>query len=142
LSPDLKSTRPLLDKLGVKPGAKVAIVDLDDAGFISLLRQRTSGVVRGKPSSPCDLVFFGAERASDLNRLKDLKAWIEPNGAIWVIRPKGAGSALRETDVIDAGLAAGLVDNKIASFSDTHGAMRLVFRLRDRPAVTPRQRAK
>jgi hypothetical protein len=142
LSPDLKSTRPLLDKLGVKPGAKVAIVDLNDAGFISLIRQRTSDVVRGKPSSPCDLVFFGAERASDLKRLKDLKAWIEPNGAIWVIRPKGAGSALRETDVIDAGLAAGLVDNKIASFSDTHGAMRLVFRLRDRPAVTPRQRVK
>jgi len=25
------------------------------------------------------------------------------------------------------------VDNKIASFSDTHGAMRLVFRLKDRP---------
>jgi hypothetical protein len=42
---------------------------------------------------------------------------------------------LRDTDVIDAGLAAGLVDNKIASFSDTHGAMRLVFRVRDRPQV-------
>ena len=28
---------------------------------------------------------------------------------------------------------SGLVDNKIASFSDTHGAMRFVFRLRDRP---------
>jgi hypothetical protein len=40
---------------------------------------------------------------------------------------------LRDTDLIDAGLAAGLVDNKIASFSDTHGAMRFVFRLRDRP---------
>ena len=142
MSPDLKSTRPLLDKLGVKPGAKVAVVDLDDAGFISLLRQRTSDIVKGKPSSPCDLVFFGAESSSDLKRLKDLKAWIEPNGAIWVVRPKGAGSALRETDVIAAGLAAGLVDNKIASFSDTHGAMRLVFRLRDRPAVTPMQRAK
>ena len=139
MSPDLKSTRPLLDKLGVKPGAKVAVVDLDDAGFISLLRQRTSDIVKGKPSSPCDLVFFGAESSSDLKRLKDLKAWIEPNGAIWVVRPKGAGSALRETDVIAAGLAAGLVDNKIASFSDTHGAMRLVFRLRDRPAA---QRAK
>ena len=139
MSPDLKSTRPLLDKLGVKPGAKVAVVDLDDAGFISLLRQRTSDIVKGKPSSPCDLVFFGAESSSDLKRLKDLKAWIEPNGAIWVVRPKGAGSALRETDVIAAGLAAGLVDNKVASFSDTHGAMRLVFRLRDRPAA---QRAK
>jgi hypothetical protein len=135
VSPDVVSTRPLLDKLGVKPGAKVAIVDLDDAGFVSLLRQRTSDIVKGKPSSLCDLVFFGAEDVGDLKRLKDLKTWIEPNGAIWVVRPKGGRSALRDTDVIDAGLAAGLVDNKIASFSDTHGAMRLVFRLRDRPAA-------
>jgi len=135
VSPDVVSTRPLLDKLGVKPGAKVAIVDLDDAGFVSLLRQRTSDIVNGKPSSQCDLVFFGADDADDLKRLKDLKTWIEPNGAIWVVRPKGGRSALRDTDVIDAGLAAGLVDNKIASFSETHGAMRLVFRLRDRPVI-------
>jgi hypothetical protein len=133
VSPDVPSSRPLLDKLGVKPGAKVAIVHLDDAGFVSLLRQRTSDIVSGKPSSPCDLVFFGAESAADLRKIKDLKSWIEPNGAIWVVRPKGGRSAIRDTDIIDAGLAAGLVDNKIASFSETQGAMRFVYRLRDRP---------
>jgi hypothetical protein len=117
----------------------VAIVHLDDAGFVSLLRQRTSDIVKGKPSAPCDLLFFGAEEPADLARLKDLKHSIEPNGAIWVIRPKGGRSALRDVDVIAAGLDAGLVDNKIASFSETHGAMRLVFRLRDRPPV-PRKR--
>ena len=49
------------------------------------------------------------------------------------MRLKGGRGTLRDTDLIDAGLKAGLVDNKIASFSDTHGAMRFVFRLRDRP---------
>lgn len=132
-SVDLKSTRPLLDKLGVKPGSKIAIVNLEDAGFIKQLKERTSDIVAGKPRSKVDLVFVGAENAAGLRRLDELKTWIEPNGAIWVIRPKGGRSALRDIDVIDAGLAAGLVDNKIASFSDTHGAMRLVFRLRDRP---------
>ncbi len=126
-------TRPLLDKLGVRPGSKVAIVNLDDAGFIKQMRERTSDIVKGKPRSKVDLVFVGAENAAGLKKLDELKTWIEPNGAIWVVRPKGGRSALRDTDVIDAGLAAGLVDNKIASFSDTHGAMRLVFRLRDRP---------
>ena len=135
MSPDVASTRPLLDKLGVKPGAKVAIVHLDNPGFETLLRERTSDIAMGRPSSQCDLVFFGAEGPADLKRIKDLKSWIEPNGAIWVVRPKGGRSALRDTDVIDAGLAAGLVDNKIASFSETHGAMRLVFRLRDRPPI-------
>jgi hypothetical protein len=111
----------------------VAIVDLDDPGFASLLRSRTSDIVRGRPRKPVDLVFMGASELPDLKRLKDVKTWIEPNGAIWVVRPKGGRSALRDTDLIAAGLAAGLVDNKIASFSDTQGAMRFVFRLRDRP---------
>jgi hypothetical protein len=133
LSADAVSTRPLLDKLGVKPGSKVCVVDLDDAGFISLLRERTSDIVLRKPRTPCDLVFLGVNKPAELKRLKVIKTWIEPNGAIWVVRPKGGRSAVRDIDVIEAGLAAGLVDNKIASFSDTQGAMRLVYRLRDRP---------
>jgi len=133
MSPDVPSTRPLLDKLGVKAGSRVAIVDLNDPWFLSLLRERTSDIVRNRPRKPVDLVFMGAQDEGDLKQLKELKLWIEPNGAIWVVRPKGARSSLRETDLIEAGLAAGLVDNKIASFSDTQGAMRLVFRLRDRP---------
>lgn len=133
MTPEAPSTRPLLDKLGVKPGAKVAIMDLDDANFVRLLRSRTSDVVRGKPRTPCDIVFMGAGSAGDLARLTDVKKWIEPNGAIWVVRQKGGHGPLSDTDLIEAGLAAGLVDNKIASFSDTHGAMRFVYRLRDRP---------
>src|SRR6476646_3769722 len=106
---------------------------MNDAWFVKLLRQRTADIVVGKPKSPCDLVFMSASERSDLERLKQVKSWIEPNGAIWVVRLKGGRGPLKDTDLIDAGLAAGLVDNKIASFSETHGAMRFVFRLRDRP---------
>ncbi|TMF49014.1 MAG: DUF3052 family protein [Chloroflexi bacterium] len=133
MSPDVASTRPLLDKLGVKPGAKVAVVGVFDDSFMKLLRSRTSDIVRGKPRMPCDIVFIGAKEMRDLDKLKEVKTWIEPNGAIWVVRPKGGRGPLRDTDLIHAGLAAGLVDNKIASFSESHGAMRFVFRLRDRP---------
>ena len=128
-----ETTKPLLDKLGVKPGSRVAILDLDDAEFLTMLRNRTKDIVLGKPRTPCDIVVMGADDIHDLQRLKKVKSWIEPNGAIWVVRRKGAGSPLRDIDLIEAGLAAGLVDNKIASFSDTHGAMRFVFRLKDRP---------
>lgn len=76
---------------------------------------------------------MGAESKRDLEKLRVLKTWIEPNGAIWVVRPKGKLSPLKDIDLIEAGLSAGLVDNKIASFSETQGAMRFVFRLRDRP---------
>jgi hypothetical protein len=128
-----ETTRPLLDKLGVRPGARVALLDMDDAWFVKLLRQRTGDIVVGKPEAPCDLVFMAAAGKRDLERLRQVKSWIEPNGAVWVVRLKGAGSPLKDTDLIDAGLAAGLVDNKIAAFSETQGAMRFVFRLRDRP---------
>lgn len=135
MSPDVPSTRPLLDKLGVKPGAKVALVNLRDPGFTKLLRTRTSDITTGRPDGPCDLVFVGVSTRGELARIAEVKPWIEPNGGIWVVRPKGGRADLRDTDVIDAGLAAGLVDNKIASFSDTHGAMRLVYRIRDRGKV-------
>ena len=126
MSPDVVSTRPLLDKLGVKPGAKVAVLELDDPPFLKLLRERTSDITAGKPRILCDIVFMGAREPRDLKRLREVKSWIEPNGAIWVIRPKGTPD-IKEVDVIDAGKRAGLVDNKIASFSDTLSAMRLVI---------------
>ena len=132
LSPDTPYTRPLLDKLGVKPGSRVAVVGVDEAGFIDLLRGRTSDIVKQRPREPCDIVFLGVETTPDLRRIKDVKSWIEPNGAIWVVRPKGGRGPLHETEVMAAGLAAGLVDNKIAAFSDDLGAMRLVVRIVDR----------
>ncbi len=130
---DQVSTRPLLDKLGVRPGSRVAIVNLEEPGFVKQVKERTKDVVAGKPREKVDLVFLGAQNVGDLRRLDEVKSWIEPNGAIWVVRLKGGRGALRDTDLIDAGLAAGLVDNKIASFSETQGAMRFVYRLRDRP---------
>ncbi|TAN31507.1 DUF3052 family protein [bacterium] len=139
MSPDAPPTKPLLDKLGVRAGARVAVVDIDDPGFLTLLRERTTDIVHSRPRAQCDMVFLGAQDHDDLRRLHEVKKWIEPNGAIWVVRPKGGRAALRETDVIEAGLAAGLVDNKIASFSQTHGAMRFVYRLRDRPSPRPRR---
>jgi hypothetical protein len=128
-----ETTKPLLDKLGVKPGARIAVLGIDDPSFMKQLRERTTDIVVRRPRRLCDIVFLAARDKRDLQRLQVAKTWIEPNGAIWMIRRKGAGSPLRDTDLIAAGLAAGLVDNKIASFSDTHGAMRFVFRLRDRP---------
>src|SRR3981081_1585162 len=68
---DTAPTRPLLDKLGVKPGSRVAIVDLDDPGFVSLLRERTADIVKGKPREPVDLVFMGATDISDLRRVEE-----------------------------------------------------------------------
>ena len=132
---ELYGNRPLIDKLGVKAGMKIALAGVDDDWFLHDLRGRTKDVGKGKPSSPCDLVFLRVQAPADLVKIKTVKSWIEPSGAIWVIRRKGKGAPISDTDLIAAGLEAGLVDNKIAYFSETEGAMRLVFRIKDRPPV-------
>lgn len=123
--------RPLIDKLGVKPGHRVAVLGVDDPDFMAALRARAPDVGTRRRKD-CDLVFVAAATQADLERLRDLRRDIRPDGAIWVVRRKGKEATLSDVQVIEAGLAAKMVDNKIASFSDTHGAMRLVIRLVDR----------
>ena len=129
---DAPSTRPLLDKLGVKPGARVGLVGLDAPWFDALLSDRTQDVWRGRPKRDTDLVFLAADSHEELARLPKLIPAIRQNGAIWVVSRKGRAATVRDLDVIGAALAAGLVDNKVVSFSDTLTALRLVIRLRDR----------
>src|SRR3954462_2946435 len=95
----------------------------EDDGFWPALRERATLVTRGSDNH---LVLFFADRAAHLIQLSLLRSQIQPTGAIWVVYPKGV-KVIRETDVIDAGKEHGLVDNKIASFSESHSAMRLVI---------------
>lgn len=131
--PELASNRPLLDKLGVRPGVRVALVGIDDPVFRELLRERTDNVVEGLPHPAADLVFLAADSPGDLGRLAELRQSIVPNGAIWVVSGKGRAATLRDVDVIAATKAAGLVDNKVVSFSETHTALRLIIPLDQRP---------
>ena len=87
----------------------------------------------GWPAPDTDVVLLGADSIDDLGRLADLATRIRPNGAIWVVSRKGTTRTLRDVDVIDAAKASGLVDNKGASFSATHTALRLVIPLARRP---------
>ena len=128
-------TTPLLDKLGVRPGSRVALVgDVDPGGsFRALLADRTSDVTHGTPRPESDLVFLAAESTDELGALADLRGRIRPNGGIWVVSRKGRAATIRDVEVIAAAKAAGLVDNKVVSFSETHTSLRLVIPVADRP---------
>ena len=128
-------TTPLLDKLGVRPGARVAIVgEVDpDGTFRELLADRTTDITFGEPKSESDIVFLAADSTAELEDLARLRALIRPNGAIWVVSRKGRAATIRDVEVMAAARAAGLVDNKVASFSDTHTSLRLVIPIADRP---------
>jgi hypothetical protein len=117
------SHRLLIDKLGVKSGQKIVVLGVESADFLTDLAARVPDYSRGKRINGADLVFFSAEVLKDLANLKSLSRSIAKTGAIWVVYPKGQ-THLREIDVIEAGKSAGLTDNKVCRFSDTHTALR------------------
>ncbi len=88
-------TAPLLDKLGVRPGMRIAIVDIEDSSIRSLLAERTSDVTEGWPEPDTDLVFLGADSTDARAPLEALASRIRPNGAIWVVSRKGKAATLR-----------------------------------------------
>ena len=128
-------TKPLLDKLGVRPGMRIAIVgDVDpDGSFRTQLADRTSDVTVGRPRADTDLVFLAADSHAELADLAALRTRIRPAGAIWVVSRKGRAATLRDVEVMAAAKEAGLVDNKVVSFSATHTSIRLVIPVALRP---------
>ena len=132
--PERTYARPLLDKLGVKPGARVAVIDVEDDAFVAEVARRTPDLTRGDARHGSDAIFFGADSVEELARLPALRLLLRPEGAIWVVSRKGKEATLRDVDVIEAAKSAGLVDNKVVSFSETHTALRLVIPRASRPA--------
>jgi hypothetical protein len=126
-------TTPLLDKLGIRPGMRVALVDVDDADIRAQIAARTTDLTDGWPEPDTDVVLFGADTWEGLAPLRELAALIRPNGAIWVVSRKGKTRTLRDVEVIEAAKVARLVDNKVCSFSATHTAIRLVIPVARRP---------
>jgi hypothetical protein len=123
----IKNPPGRLDKLGVKPGMKVALVGEVDAALAAELRGRGAQVVEGRTPAGCDIIFHGVRAAADLDRLATLRQSLQPAGAIWVLRVKGPQATVTEVEVMAAGKAAGLVDTKVVSFDDRRTAERLVI---------------
>ena len=130
---DAPSAKARIDKLGVRPGARVAVLGVADRAFVAELADRGADVVVDRRRVGSDLVFYGVEDRRALSRLPTHRRFIASDGAVWLVWPKGS-KAVNENDVREAALAAGLVDVKVVAFSATHSALKLVIRLRDRPA--------
>jgi hypothetical protein len=125
------SHRALLDKLGVKPEQRVGVVGIGDEGFLRDLASRVPSYSREEGIESADMIFLAAESLGDLKRIRSFVRAMHKNGAIWVVYPKGRKD-IREVDVIAKGKSAGLVDNKVCRFSDTHTALRFVIPLAKR----------
>jgi len=122
----IRNPRSLADKLDIKPGLRVSLCGVDDAAFHEQIRARTTDIAEGKPAKDSDLIFFGAATTRDLAKVKRFEASLKRSGGIWIVYPKGRKD-ITEADVFQAGKQAGLVDVKVARFSDTHTALKFVI---------------
>jgi hypothetical protein len=120
------SHRALIDKLGVKPLAKVTVLNIEEDSFMAQLRDRTPDI-SNRLRKDTDIIFYEANSEAELTRLETLKTYLKPEGAIWLISLKGKLAKIKDIQVIAAAKAAGLVDNKVAAFSQTHTSLRLVI---------------
>jgi hypothetical protein len=130
------SGTPLPRKLGIKPGARVALIAAPE-GFDEVLGELPDGVeVRRRMHGSFDVILAFCPRRSELaRRLPGLREALDPAGGLWLAWPKrtsGMATDLGESDIRQAGLAAGLVDNKICAIDATWSGLRFVYRLRDR----------
>jgi hypothetical protein len=134
------SPRALVDKLGIKPGARIALLGAP-AGYDTVLGPLPAGVARAKAlRGPLDLIQFFTTRASDLqSRFPALKRAMAIDGALWVSWPKRASKVatdLTEDDVRRIALAHGLVDVKVCAVDEIWSGLKLVYRLADRKKAT------
>jgi hypothetical protein len=117
-----------IEKLGVKPGAKVSLLGKFDPDFLDELAKLTKFLSKAKVSSDSEWVFFAADSKDDLARLSKISKAMEGAAALWIVYPKGQ-KQITEGDVLAAGRKAGLKDVKVVGFSPTHTALKFVIPL-------------
>jgi len=128
------SGTPLVDKLGIKPGARLQFVSEPEefAGLLGGLPDGSRVASRGV----LDFAMLFVKSQSDLRkRFARLRDRLESNGMIWVAWPKkpsGVETDLTEGIVREFGLESGLVDVKVCAVDDTWSGLKFVRRLKDR----------
>jgi hypothetical protein len=141
------SGTPLVRKLGIAPGSRVATLQAPDH-LPELLGELPSGArLEENPRAPrsfdasgarrCDVVIVfvrsNRELEARMPAAQRLLAW---DGGLWIAWPKGTSPLagdVREDDVRRVALPLGLVDNKVCAIDRDWSGLRLVYRKENRP---------
>jgi hypothetical protein len=131
------SGTPLPRKLGIKPEARLGLVNAPD-GFDDTLGELPPGVVvrRRAAGARFDvIVAFCRDRAQLQRGLQRWRGALHEAGGLWIAWPKrasGIDTDLGDGVVRELGLEAGLVDNKVCAIDATWSGLRFVYRIADR----------
>ena len=127
---------PLTQKLGIKEGRRVLLLD-PPVNFARRLDPLPPGVgVTTKILHLYDvIVVFASSRAVLGELFPKAKHVLAPRGSLWVSWPRkssGFFTDLDESQVRAVGLAGGLTDNKLISVDEIWSALRFIEKDRER----------
>ncbi len=125
------SGTPLVRKIGVKPGHRVALIGVPDGWAIEGLPEDVKVARRTPPRAVDIVVAFFRDLASLHKAVPTLSRKIVPDGALWVAWPRRAGghvSDITDNDVRGAVLPLGLVDVKVAALDEDWSGLKVVWR--------------
>jgi hypothetical protein len=128
------SGTPLVDKLGIKSGARAQFVN-PPSDFSKTLGPLPDGVSQMSRGELDFGVLFVRQTRELPKKFAALRDRLASNGMLWVAWPKktsGVVSDLTEAVVREIGLEAGLVDVKVCAIDATWSGLKFVWRLRDR----------
>jgi hypothetical protein len=117
-----------IEKLGVKPGARVSLLGDFNAEFLDELRDLTKSSNKGNVAADSEWIFFAVDGKADLGVLPKIGKTMKDAAALWIVYPKGQ-KHISENDVLAAGRKCGLKDVKVVGFSSTHTALKFVIPL-------------
>jgi len=116
-----------IEKLGVKPEARVSLLGDFAPDFLDELGKLTKSVSKSKVAPDSEWIFFAAESKEGLGALSKISKSMK-GAALWIVYPKGQ-KHITENDVLAAGRKSGLKDVKVVGFSAAHTALKFVIPL-------------
>jgi hypothetical protein len=126
------SGKPLVEKLGIKPGARVSVMNAPP-GYRALLEPLPPDLkLNDRPGQSTDLVhLFAIDREALVATLVSLRHKLRTDTPVWVSWPKKSSkvpTTITEDVIREVALPLGFVDIKVCAVSEIWSGLKLVVR--------------
>ena len=129
------SGKSLAEKLGIKSGFTVALID-PPLGYRGLLEPLPLDVRFGALADKPEVIhYFATEGKQFSKQLRHLRSEMRDDALLWVSWPKkssGRQTDMSEDVVREIALPLGLVDTKVCAVDEIWSGLRLVVRVKNR----------
>jgi hypothetical protein len=130
------SKRSLVEKLGIKEGIAIAILNAPPVYSVILGDLPKNVTVTQLLTEQLTFIQFFTKSREELEKIfPSLKETLSYDGTLWISWPKLSSKIptdLNENIVMQIGLENGLVDVKVIAIDEVWSGLKFVYRLKDR----------